>query len=400
MTVDPEKTTAHRQALEEAARDGRLGLKAPTATTNNPDWFVRVGDQLRPTASRQAVHDKILSDWHNGTPNPGKDRIAIITAGPPGAGKSSVLPGVQERLSSEGWRQVDPDAFKDKLLEQSLNDGSFSKMVPEGMGQPGEQFFPREMAALVHEESGLISDKAMAMSLQAGENVVIDGTLASEWWSNELVNQLDQAGYEVHVVDVETSKEVAQERVNGRWQGPYEEVQEKAAQGQDVSKELGGRWVPNEVVGYMYKEGQDDRAISADNAEKLIQKHAAVKEVDRYYTPHSKAAPERMESWQRDESGKVTHKTYENSQSREQSQEKSKESPSLATQTKIEQLRSRVGGREVESNAVVGGKASTQQQGQGQAQVPSQGKNQPQAQRTAQQHDDRRRQERGRGQER
>ncbi|MBO0652724.1 zeta toxin family protein [Streptomyces triculaminicus] len=393
--MDPEKTAAHRQALEQAARDGRIGLNAPTATTNNPEWFVRVGGEARITAGRQAVHDKILNDWKNQVPDPGKDRIAIVTAGPPGAGKSSVLPGVQERLSSEGWRQVDPDAFKDKLLEQALEDGSFSRMVPEGMGQPGEQFFPREMAALVHHESGMISDKAMEMALQSGENVVIDGTLANEQWSNQLVDMLDKNGYSVHVVDVETSQDVAQERVNGRWQGPYEEVQEKAAQGQDVSKELGGRWVPNEVVGYMYPDGNGGRAISADNAEKLIQNHDAVKEVDRYYTPHSKAAPERMESWQRDAGGKVNHRTYDNSQTREQSTEKSKEARSVAGQSKIEQLRDKVGGRETESKAVVGGKASTQQ-----TQTQAQSKNLPQAQRGAQQRDDKRRQDRDRGQAR
>ncbi|MEU1377891.1 zeta toxin family protein [Streptomyces triculaminicus] len=393
--MDPQKVEAHREALEKAARDGKIGLKAPTATTNNPEWFTRANGELIPTKARRAVHKEILADWKNKVPNPGKDKIAIVTAGPPGAGKSSVLPGVQERLSSEGWRQVDPDAFKDKLLEQALKDGSFSKLVPEGMGQPGEQFYPRELAALVHNESGMLAMEAQAQALQSGENVVIDGTLANEQWSNQLVDMLDKNGYSVHVVDVETSQDVAQERVNGRWQGPYEEVQEKAAQGQDVSKELGGRWVPNEVVGYMYPDGNDGRAISADNAEKLIQNHAAVKEVDRYYTPHSKAAPERMESWQRVASGKVNHRTYDNSQTREQSTEKSKEARSVAGQSKIEQLRDKVGGRETESKAVVGGKASTQQ-----TQTQAQSKNLPQAQRGAQQRDDKRRQDRDRGQAR
>ncbi|GHG64196.1 zeta toxin family protein [Streptomyces griseocarneus] len=395
--MDPEKVEAHREALEKAARDGKIGLKAPTATTNNPEWFTRANGELIPTKARRAVHKEILADWKNKVPNPGKDKIAIVTAGPPGAGKSSVLPGVQERLSSEGWRQVDPDAFKDKLLEQALKDGSFSKLVPEGMGQPGEQFYPRELAALVHDESGMLAMEAQAQALQAGENVVIDGTLANEQWSNDLVGMLDEAGYTVHVVDVETSKDVAQERVNGRWQEPYEEVLEKAENGQDTSKELGGRWVPNEVVGYMYPNGNDGRAISADNAEKLIQNHAAVKEVDRYYTPHSKAAPERVESWQRDASGKVTHKAYENSQTKEQSKEQSKEARSVAGQSRIDALRNKVGGRETEPRTVAGGRASAQQS-------QGQGKNQPQAQRgtqqAAQQRDDKRRQDRARGQER
>lgn len=384
--MDPEKVAAHRQALQQAERDKWLRADAPTATTSNPKWFHRAGAEVRPTQERRALHDKILSDWKKEVPNPGKGKIAIMTAGPPGAGKTGARIAVQERLSSEGWRVIDPDEFKVKLLKQSLKDGTFSELLPENVRESGERFYPLELAPLVHDESTRLANEAQKSAIAAGENVVIDGTLAGRSKPDQIAQSLTEAGYTIHVVDVETSKDVSRERVMGRWQGPYEKAEEKAERGEDVSKELGGRWVNGEVVDFMFK-GDDKRSICADNAEALIHKHPAVQSVDRYFTPHAQADPERTDSWQRDESGKVTHRTHETSWSREESKDQSRDVRSLATQTKLEQLHSRVGGRVTEPRAPA-------QAGKGQPSAqPAQGKVQ-------QQRDDRRRQDKVRGQER
>ncbi|MFF9483035.1 zeta toxin family protein [Streptomyces sp. NPDC014733] len=358
--MDPEKVAAHRRALEEAGRDGRLDLDAPTATIRNPQWFVHIDGRPQPTAARTRTHRELLNAWQAETPEPGRDRIAVITAGPSGAGKSSVLPDVCQRLSPEPWRQIDPDEMKDRLLQQAMRDGSYAQLVPEGMGEPGERFYPRELAALVHEESSLLSKQAQGQAIADGENVVIDGTLANGEKAHRLAETLQQQGYQIHVVDVEAPEHVARERVVGRWQGPYEQIEARAELGQDVSGELGGRWVPGEVLDPMYANGPE-RTVCADNAEALIERHEAVRGLDRYVTPHMTAAPQHTESWQRDGSGQITHRTYEAEQprsvpqqrdapaqdDREQARpERGEDGRSPGVQHKLDQLRARMAGRQ------------------------------------------------------
>ncbi|GHG64207.1 zeta toxin family protein [Streptomyces griseocarneus] len=404
--MDADKVEAHRQALRQAEKDKWLGAKAPTASINNPKWFVHTGTKQRPTQERRALHDRILNDWKNQVPNPGKDKIAIMTAGPPGAGKTSARESVQERLSPEGWRVIDPDEFKDNLLRQALDDGTFQDLVPESVRESGERFYPRELAPLVHDESVRLAEQAQAQAIAAGENVVIDGTLAGRDKPDRIAQSLTEAGYTIHVVDVETTADVSRERVMGRWQEPYIEAEEKAERGEDVSKELGGRWVNSEVVDFMFSKEDSPYSICADNAEALIHKHPAVQEVDRYFTPNAQSGAERVESWQRDENGKVTHRTYDNPQKQEQGQQKeqgkeqgrdqSREVRSVAGQSSIEALRNKVGGREAAAEPRTPGAARTNS-------VPSQAQAQNQTRAVpakAPQRDDKRREDRTRGQER
>lgn len=417
--MDPEKVDAHRRALQQAEKDEWLSAKGPTATVNNPKLFLNVGGEVIPTKARRELHAQILDDWKNKVPNPGKDKIAIMTAGPPGAGKTSVRESVQERLSPEGWRVVDPDEFKDEILKHALNDGTFSELLPENVRESGERFYPRELAPLVHDESVRLANRAQAEAIAAGENVVIDGTLAGRSKPDEIAKSLTAAGYTIHVVDVETTADVSRERVMGRWQGPYVEVEGKAERGEDVSKELGGRWVNGEVVDFMFRNG-DERSICADNAEALIHKHPAVQEVDRYFLAQAQGGPERSESWQRDENGKITHQTYDTAQNKEagkeqgreqgkeqtqdrsqdrsqtqpqaqpQAQSQSQDVRSTAGQSKIEALRGKVGGRETAGPTA--GAAGTRANSVPQ-QAKAQGKVSPQR-------DDKRREDRTRGQER
>ncbi|MEU7222328.1 zeta toxin family protein [Streptomyces chrestomyceticus] len=402
--MDPEKVAAHRRALEEAGRDGRLDLDAPTATIRNPEWFVHIEGRPQPTAARARTHREILDAWRAESPEPGRERIAVITAGPSGAGKSSVLPQVCERLSSEPWRQIDPDEMKDRLLQQALRDGSYERMVPENMGAPGERFYPRELAALVHEESSLLSKAAQAQAIAAGENVIVDGTLANGEKAHRLAETLQQQGYRIHVVDVEAPEHVARERVVGRWQGPYEQIEARAEQGQDVSAELGGRWVPGEVLDPMYANGPD-RTVCADNAQALIERHESVRGLDRYVTPHMQAAPQHTESWERDASGQVTHRTHAPAPTHQREaptqdgrpqepREREKDGRSPSVQAKLDQLRARMAGRPPLPSA------DGQQPARPSRSAPERAAGRGRAEPARERDDKNRRQERGRGQER
>lgn len=67
---------------------------------------------------------------------------------------------------------VNPDDFKDELLVTALADGSYdSYLVPDevrGLEAAGEKFYPRELAALVHNESSILARKAIRDALDRG----------------------------------------------------------------------------------------------------------------------------------------------------------------------------------------------------------------------------------------
>lgn len=131
-----------------------------------------------------------------------------MLAGPPGAGKSKAKNGL---LTTDAERatylRVDADDFKKLLLGRAIEDGSYDSWLKPAeikrLEAQGQQFFPMELASLVHEESSLIAMGLRVESIRQGTNLVIDGVLASEEKAVRLGDELEAAGYEVRVVDVE-----------------------------------------------------------------------------------------------------------------------------------------------------------------------------------------------------
>lgn len=116
-------------------------------------------------------------------------------------------------------------------------------------GQPS-RFYRNELCALVHVESNVILERAVAQSLAAGENVIIDGTMAWKPWVSGLVTQLGDEGYSIHVVDVEASREIAAARIVHRWQqGLLAALTASAA---DSAAQMGGRWLPVSAVDRLF----------------------------------------------------------------------------------------------------------------------------------------------------
>lgn len=175
--------------VRQLSRPGHaLGGNAPTSTIRNPEWWI----DDEPTPVRRKLHRRLLAEAR-AKAMVEKARRAIILAGPPGAGKSTVL---ENELSSgvDKFLIVDADDFKRALLREAQTDGSYdSWLVPPAirdLEREGERFFPLELASLVHEESSYLAKELRADAIAEGENFVLDTVLSNEQNAFELGNTL------------------------------------------------------------------------------------------------------------------------------------------------------------------------------------------------------------------
>ncbi|WP_370532037.1 zeta toxin family protein [Clavibacter sp. VKM Ac-2872] len=254
-------------ALRELSRTGGpLSPDAPTATINNPIWW----DSAGPTAIRDELHERLISDARSAVPDLKQERRAISMAGPPGAGKGYA----RKQLLGERERHfliIDADNFTESLLPEAIRDGTYdSDIVPGAVRdhpQIGAIQQPLELASLVHEESSYLAKRSSFESIRAGDNVVIDTVLGSADKARRISAQLEAAGYDVQVVDVEVPFEVSEARIRQRWL----DGNEAARRGEG----LGGRWVPSDFARNVF-DGPDGRSRPEANARMVAEESPAV----------------------------------------------------------------------------------------------------------------------------
>ncbi|SDY55528.1 zeta toxin family protein [Herbiconiux ginsengi] len=180
---------------------------------------------------------------------------AVITAGPPGAGKTTAVAG---RAEFAGYRHIDADAFKDALLVESRDSGRLDQWMSHELSD-GRPVSVRELSAFVHAESTAIANRMRQRSLQHQESVVIQGTLASTEHLEALLGDLDEHGYEaLAVVRAEVPAQTAVRRSTDRWW--TDRCRRHSG--------LGGRFVPPLVIEELYPSGEAVSRCSA-NADAL-----------------------------------------------------------------------------------------------------------------------------------
>ncbi len=227
--------------VRELSKPGQaFAPNAATATTNNPAWWV--GGQ--PTLTRDLLHERLIDEARAAAPDVEQQRRAIVLAGPPGAGKSTVLADVLGEHRGK-YLVIDADEFKRSLLREAQVDGSYDTwLMPDAIREreaQGEKFYPLELASLVHEESSYLAKILRADAVDAGDNIVIDTVLSNEADALALGRRLTAAGYDVVVIDVEVPYELSEERIRARWEYAYTTAL-------DGGDSLGGRWVPSEYA--------------------------------------------------------------------------------------------------------------------------------------------------------
>jgi len=176
--------------------------------------------------------------------NPRRDgRSCIVSAGPPGAGKSSFLLAHISGLAE--YRVIDADVVKDYLIEQALIDGIYEYLMV-GQLADGYPVAPRELAALVHLESVKLADQIRRIAISRKENVVIEGTLTWQGQGPRIFRELADAEYlDVEVYGIDVDAHVAQEQALNRWW----DGRRAWIAGADS---LGGRFTPSDAINICY----------------------------------------------------------------------------------------------------------------------------------------------------
>ncbi|MFE7421123.1 zeta toxin family protein [Rhodococcus sp. NPDC057529] len=295
-----------------SAPGGPLTIDTPHATINDRRYFRRIKGDPIPTRARLRLHERILTDWRSSRTQVRRDRVSILMAGPPGAGKSAA----QAHLVGEhpqGWRHLDADEFKLRLLTATVADGSLQQLLPDELrAKPGQtsRFYPNELSALVHIESNILLETAVAHSLSVGENVIIDGTMAWKPWATELVTRLEREHYTIHIADVEASQEIAAARIVHRWQQGLTAALN--ASGDDPASRMGGRWLPISAVDRLFTDKRlpdgkplHGRSVSEVNAREVSEESPAVTRYDLYRTFAVDRGPEHIERRERTDGGRL-----------------------------------------------------------------------------------------------
>lgn len=244
--ADKLEISEHLKTIAQLNEPGEvLANDSPFISVRNTDWFEEVApDTWKAIGERDLLHRRLVDEELRVSGNAKAERQAIVLAGAPGAGKSSLLRDLLGGHEND-YVVIDADKFKKKLMREALEDGTYDSFFkpPEVRKREelGEQFFPMDMASLVHEESSMLSEKLRAACLARGLNAVIDKVLASEESAQKLAAQLQEAGYEIQVVEAYAPQDVSEERIVERWQ----KQQETSLDGDDY---LGARWVPEEFT--------------------------------------------------------------------------------------------------------------------------------------------------------
>ncbi|BBZ43652.1 zeta toxin family protein [Mycobacterium parmense] len=223
----------------------------------------------------RARFQKDTIDWYLSQANPRLGgRTAIVTAGPPGAGKSALL---RARIADlDEYRIIDADIIKDHLIRQAIADGIYDRLLATAPFADGHGLAPRELSALVHVESVRLAEAIRQTCTSRKENVVIEGTLTWHRQGPNIFRELadnDYVDVEVYGIDIEQKE--AHESALDRWW----KLRLEWAKGQH---DLGGRFTPADAIDMCYQTASAESVCTA-NAKNFINTAIQTGEIPRVH---------------------------------------------------------------------------------------------------------------------
>ena len=232
-----------------SAKDGDLHVGSPRST-----WRM-YGDRPERLRVWESLIETVLGDQEDVASD---GSLIVVTAGPPGAGKSTALDHLG--ASYGRCRRIDPDRVKELLVQRAVEDRIYEHLLQRSLGD-GLPIMPMELSGLVHEESVRIADEIKRRCLRVGENLLVEGTLTWDGMIDVYLRDLARNGYEnLSVVSVEVPIEVAIQRAADRWWLARS----------DPSNLNGGRFVPRATIANCYAD--DGRTIGSVNAMELARR--------------------------------------------------------------------------------------------------------------------------------
>lgn len=194
-------------------------------------------------SSRASLHRDIIAKYLSRGSARQNGRSAIITAGPPGAGKSTALH--DQIVDLDNYRILDADIVKEYLIEQALVDGLYDDLLGRELAD-GHRLAPGELAALVHDESVRLIERIREICVLRRESIVVEATLQWDRHGPEIFSQLAVADYtSVRILGVEAERDLVHAQALDRW---WIQRTQWAVGGHP----LGGRFVPPGVIDKCY----------------------------------------------------------------------------------------------------------------------------------------------------
>jgi len=179
-------------------------------------WSIADGEGGRIyLANRRSLHETWLEEALTGIENPpGSQPVAVVLAGGPASGKSSLL---RDLVLPSATTTIDSDWFKVRMPE-------FQWLA--GLGEP-------RAAEVVHEESSDLAGELLGRAIDARHNLVFDqvGNGEPGRFAGKL-RRLADAAYRIDVVYADVPVKVAVERDRQRWEESGRRV------GEEVVREL------------------------------------------------------------------------------------------------------------------------------------------------------------------
>ena len=192
-------TTAQEKIFYTAIEDGKL--QTLKDHLNNEEQVELYKKQINIKWSKAtAAKDIIAPSVKFSLENP----KAIFMVGGPGAGKSSVLNALG--LTDKGYRLINQDPYLEKYIKEA------------GLASDEKTYNKEErsLRAKLGWKARKAAEEDLARNTAARESMVVDGTGASYKATTKKMKALEDAGFEIHMVFVNTSKNVAVQRNRAR----------------------------------------------------------------------------------------------------------------------------------------------------------------------------------------